>query len=526
MKATADPALARTVTLKAYRLGVAPEVATVAVEETTVFTVTKENTDFTLKPLYSGLACSVSGDNIECVGVEVGTFTVTVLPTANATYGKTVTVTVTPRTLALEDSADYDLPTMMVGEAVAPVTVAAATGGVAPYTYSATGLPDGLAFNAATRQITGTPTTVASAGTARVAVTDYAGNSASIEVGYGAVVPALVLADNASYDIPEMVSGEAIAPVTVAAATGGVAPYTYSATGLPDGLDIDYDSGKIRGTPTAAVAAAGTATVSVRDQTGHVASITVDYGAVTLVRMVPVAGGMFTMGCTAEQGSDCAANESPTHSVTLSDFSIGKYEVKQGQWVAVMGSNPSSVGAGSIVSIVSWDEVVGTSGGSCRTTKGVTYYANGFICKLNQLEAAAGTGRVYRLPTEAEWEYAARGGAWSAGYKYSGSNIVGDVAWYSGNGGGVPVGTGAKVGNELGIHDMSGNVYEWVGDRYGNYSNGAQTNPTGPSSGSYRVIRGGSISDPATSMRVSHRGYQAPDDNGSRLVGFRLALDQ
>jgi formylglycine-generating enzyme required for sulfatase activity len=217
------------------------------------------------------------------------------------------------------------------------------------------------------------------------------------------------------------------------------------------------------------------------------------------IQMVFVRGGTFTMGCTSEQGSDCDSDEKPTHKVTVSDFYIGKYEVTQAQWKAVMGSNPSYYKGDNLpVENVSWNDV------------------QEFIRKLN-----AKTGENYRLPTEAEWEYAARGGASSRGYKYSGSNNVGEVAWYGDNSGSKTHTVGQKRANELGIYDMSGNVWEWCRDWYGSYSSSAQQNPTGAYSGSYRVARGGSWDYYAQSVRVPNRGINTPGDR-SRGIGFRL----
>lgn len=217
--------------------------------------------------------------------------------------------------------------------------------------------------------------------------------------------------------------------------------------------------------------------------------------------MVGVEGGTFTMGATSEQGtSDPYDNEYPTHSVTLSNFSIGETEVTQELWQAVMGSNPSSVSGTNLpVEIVSWND--------CQT----------FIQKLNQL-----TGKNFRLPTEAEWEYAARGGNKSKGYKYAGSNTLSEVAWYSENSSSKTHPVKQKLANELGLYDMSGNVYEWCQDWFGNYSS-AQTNPTGPASGSYRVIRGGSCYDYASYCRVSIRFTGTPANCYTNL-GLRLAL--
>jgi len=222
--------------------------------------------------------------------------------------------------------------------------------------------------------------------------------------------------------------------------------------------------------------------------------------AATPSRMVFVQGGTFTMGCTPEQGGDCNDDEKPAHQVTLSSFYIGKYEVTQAQWKAVIGNNPSSFKGDNLpVESVSWDDV------------------QDFIRKLN-----AHTGKQYRLPTEAEWEYAARGGNKSHEYKYSGSYYPNDVAWFSENGGETTHPVGTKQPNELGIYDMSGNVYEWCSDWYGNYSSNAQTNPEGSSSGSIRVFRGGGWNYIARNCRVSSRYYYAPDFR-SYFLGFRLA---
>jgi formylglycine-generating enzyme required for sulfatase activity len=216
--------------------------------------------------------------------------------------------------------------------------------------------------------------------------------------------------------------------------------------------------------------------------------------------MVAVEGGTFTMGCTSEQGNDCYNDEKPAHSVTLSDFYIGKYEVTQAQWKAVMGSNPSHFKGDNLpVETVSWNDV------------------QDFIRELNAL-----TGKTYRLPMEAEWEYAARGGAQRQGYKYSGSDTVGDVAWYSGNSGNTTHPVGQKSSNELGLHDMSGNVYEWCNDWWGAYSSSSQTNLPEPSSGSYRVVRGGSWCGNAQCARVPFRDLSTPGIRGA-FLGFRLA---
>ena len=226
--------------------------------------------------------------------------------------------------------------------------------------------------------------------------------------------------------------------------------------------------------------------------------------------MVAVEGGTFTMGATPEQGSDAYGDESPTHQVTLSSFCIGQTEVTQALWQAVMGTNPSLCQGDQNrpVEQVTWED--------CQT----------FISKLNEL-----TGRQFRLPTEAEWEFAARGGTKSQGYKYAGGNTIGDVAWYIDNcyalGTSSPdYGTHAvatKAPNELGLYDMSGNVWEWCQDWYGSYNSSDQTDPTGLASGTDRVRRGGSWVCITRYCRVSRRQHNEPTYESYNL-GLRLAL--
>ena len=183
-----------------------------------------------------------------------------------------------------------------------------------------------------------------------------------------------------------------------------------------------------------------------------------------LFDMVAVEGGTFTMGATSEQGSDARHDELPTHQVTLSDYMIGKTEVTQELWEAVMGNNPSYFkGDDKPVMVNAW------------------YDCQQFLNKLNSLTSnSRPKGMVFRLPTEAEWEYAARGGRKSKGYKYSGSEVPLSVAWCSvwNNAGPQPVAT--KSPNELGIYDMSGNVSEWCSDWYGEYGSDSQIDPIGP----------------------------------------------
>lgn len=228
-------------------------------------------------------------------------------------------------------------------------------------------------------------------------------------------------------------------------------------------------------------------------------------------RSFTVNGVTFTMkkveGGTFIMGKDDYFSYT-NHSVTLSDYYIGETEVTQALWKAVMNASPSSsyswssdrgLGDSYPAYYISYDE--------CKT----------FISKLNSL-----TGATFRMPTEAEWEYAARGGKESKGYVFSGSNTIGDVAWYTSNSSSKTHPVATKKPNELGIYDMSGNVWEWCSDWYGDYSSSAQTNPTGASSGSYRVDRGGGWDDVAEGCRVAYRDGSSPsfhyDGHGLRLA--------
>ena len=225
--------------------------------------------------------------------------------------------------------------------------------------------------------------------------------------------------------------------------------------------------------------------------------------------MVWVEGGTFTMGATSEQGSDAFTDEKPAHQVTLSGFYMCKYEVTQELWHAVMGSNPSEFTSANGYTYDQYRPVESVSWEDCQE----------FISKLNQM-----TGKTFRLPTEAEWEYAARGGNKSKGYKYAGSNTLGNVAWYDGNSGSTTHPVGQKTPNELDLYDMSGNVLEWCQDWYGDYGSGSQTNPMGPSYGSDRVFRGGSWENSARNCGVSGRFLFSPNQHGTNL-GLRLAAN-
>lgn len=233
------------------------------------------------------------------------------------------------------------------------------------------------------------------------------------------------------------------------------------------------------------------------------------------MKMIWVEGGEFMMGCTSEQGDDCRDDEKNVRRVTVDGFYIGMLEVTQSQWEKVMGTSIYQ----------QWKKA--SSGKSGNPTKGVgsdfPIYGVSWkeameFCRLLSNK----TKKIYTLPTEAQWEYAARGGKKAEGTKYAGSNMIDVVAWYSDNSGGNTHPCGAERANVLGIYDMSGNVWEWCKDWYSfSYVSYDANNPTGPSSGSNRVIRGGSWNSGAKSCRVAYRICQSPGNHYSD-VGFRV----
>ena len=225
------------------------------------------------------------------------------------------------------------------------------------------------------------------------------------------------------------------------------------------------------------------------------------------MEFVEVKAGSFQMG-SASGGDN---NERPVRTVEITrDFWMGKFEVPQRQYQALMGSNPSRFKGDDLpVESVSWNDAVR------------------FCQELTNRERAAGRlpqGLVYRLPTEAEWEYAARGGHLARETTYAGSDDLDSVAWYEGNSNSRTQRVGTKAPNGLGLHDMSGNVWEWVHDLYqGNYSGLSTTDPSGPSSGSARVFRGGSWTFSATDCRVACRSNW-PQSLTYFDLGFRVVV--
>lgn len=223
-------------------------------------------------------------------------------------------------------------------------------------------------------------------------------------------------------------------------------------------------------------------------------------GQLPIIEMVRVPGGSFEMGLNEDEAEH--SYETPRHEVYVSSYSIGKYEVTQSLWEAVMDNNPSIVKGDNLpVNNVSWNEV------------------QLFIKKLNHL-----TGERYRLPTEAEWEYAAKGGNYSESYTYIGGNDTDTTSWTFNNSGNTIHNVGEKKPNELGIHDMGGNVQEWVMDWFGKYESKQQNNPKGPKSSDIgKILRGGCYNILPQYNKPENRFVSNPNFKAS-FIGFRLAL--
>lgn len=221
-----------------------------------------------------------------------------------------------------------------------------------------------------------------------------------------------------------------------------------------------------------------------------------------MFKMILVKGDTYVMGATLLQGGE-NKDEQVTHNVTLGDFYICTTQVTQELWNAIIGNNPSKIKDKNLpVTNVSWND--------CQD----------FIKRLNDI-----TGMKFRLPTEAEWEFAARGGQTGKlnGYKYSGSNTITNIMWYSKNSGNRPHEVSSKQSNELGLFDMSGNVWEWCSDWYASYDTSLSFNPKGPINGIEKVCRGGSFMSEAKECRVSIREKDLPNEI-SEDVGFRIVL--
>ena len=301
--------------------------------------------------------------------------------------------------------------------------------------------------------------------------------------GYESEEGTVKLKASAPSDLQIRLSKEAVAAVSNASA----------ASNANDVIQDNVSTSSVSSSQSATISSDFSSTSSVSSGSNEI-FIPVKNGIT--IDMVKVEAGTFMVEVEAtSEMLNPYDDEKPVIQVTLTnDYYMGKYEVTQALWQAVMGRNPSDFKGDNLpVETVSWDD--------CQE----------FISKLNSL-----TGKKFRLPTEIEWEYAARGGKKSRGYQYSGSSNISDVAWYEGNSANKTHPVGTKQGNELGIYDMSGNVWEWCQDWYGSYVSSSQTNPTDAESGAYRVFRGGSWGC------SSYRCFETPDyryyDLGLRLV--------
>ena len=235
------------------------------------------------------------------------------------------------------------------------------------------------------------------------------------------------------------------------------------------------------------------------------------------ISMIFVAGGTFAMGDIWGNGEN---DELPIHNVTVDSFYIGRYEITQAQWDTIMGNNPSNFqGDNRPVERITWFEAIDFCN-SLSIHEGLTSCysidSGNVICDF--------MANGYRLPTEAECEFAARGGNLSMNHIFSGEDVPEIVAWYNLNSDDSTHEIATKQPNELGIYDMSGNVWEFCWDWYGNYSTSSQTNPAGPSNGTFKVIRGGAFNESSNGIRASEREKEIPNTLGvNNYIGFRVA---
>ena len=291
---------------------------------------------------------------------------------------------------------------------------------------------------------------------------------------------------------------------------------------------IDYDGGWIVNNSIPKEAEQTLTIVLTVEQGGKQTTYMFTFESVMASRGVLVEGGTFTMGDTWGGGD---SDERPTHKVTFTyDFYIGKYEVTFDEYDAFCNATGKSKASDSgwgrgtrpVINVTWWDAIDYCNWLSEKEKLPKAYDSDGnLLDKDGRITIDPSKVVGYRLPTEAEWEYAAKGGNKSEGYKYSGSDNVSDVAWYSSNSGSKTQEVGKKAPNELGLYDMSGNVWEWCSDWYGSYSSSAQTNPYNSTAGSRRVFRGGSGGSNATYTRVAFRNYRSPTFTDNSL-GFRI----
>jgi formylglycine-generating enzyme required for sulfatase activity len=436
----------------------------------------------------------------------------------------TGSITVTANnTVSLTSATNTDAQTLCISTPITNITYS--TTGATGATVS--GLPTGVSGNWSSNTVTisGTPSV---SGTFNYTVT-LTGGCGNISTTGSITVTANNTISLTSGSSTQTVC-TAITPIVYN--TTGATGATYS--GLPTGVSGDWDNNvvTISGTPSVSgtfnytvTLTGGCGTVTANGTiTSMLSPLCMDADAVNFC-MIAVPGGTTRLPTIPLSGGA---------DVTISNFYIGEHEVTQALWLAVMSSFTQTqnrnydTGDNVPVYYVSWNDIVGVNtGGGSYTAKGVTYYDDGFCYKLSEL---VGGGNKFRLPTEAEWEYAAKGGQQTHNWAYSGKELlseVPDVAWCYENTTvleGIGVRTvGTRYANELGIYDMSGNVWEWCSDYWGcNYPNGS-SDPACTTSSSNRVLRGGSWGSSASYCSVSYRDNFAPADRHF-IVGFRLVL--
>ena len=447
------------------------------------------------------------------------TYTYTVTDANGATASLSFSLTVSAETTALSfGNASIAAQRYTQNTAISPLTLPAASGGTAPLTYSLSpALPAGLSFNPSTRVLSGASTSTLSTITYTYTVTD--GTGAKAALSFSLTVSAQTAAPsfgNASIAAQSYTQNTAISSLTLPQATGGTAPLTYSLSpALPAGLSFNASTRELSGTPTAALTAT-TYTYTVTDETGATATLSFSLTVTAAsqpatttnsigMELVLIPAGTFQMG-SPDSESGRSDNEGPVHQVTIGQaFYLGKYEVTQAQWQAVMGSNPSrftSCGGTCPVENVSWDDV------------------QGFIEELNLREGVT----TYRLPSEAEWEYATRGGTTTAYSFGNAENRLGLYAWYRENSGSRTHPVGGKRPNPFGLYDVHGNVHEWVQDCANDGYAGAPSDGSAWGTGDCgnRVQRGGAWN---FNPRLLRSALRLRHSSGSRsnFIGFRIA---
>jgi formylglycine-generating enzyme required for sulfatase activity len=454
------------------------------------------------------------------------TMTVTVSNAAGSVLSNPALLTVTAMPVAPSITTQPSAQVVTVGN---PVTFTVAAGGTAPLSYQ---WYSGTSSTTVTTPISGAnsdfyaPST-ALAGTIYFAVavsngigTPATSNSVALTVNAAPVAPTIAINGSST---PNVTEGQSI---TFTATATGSTPYTY--LWQQNGTSVGSNASTFTLALPRLADSGSSITVTVTNAAGSVTSsavtltvnpLLVNLGSSMPLNLTPIPAGTFTMGSPSSD-PDYHPDETQ-HQVTVSqNFYMGTYLVTQAQWTQVMGANPS---------------YFQTPANLQRPVEEVSYTdittaATGFLAKLNQnaiVSPGIPSGYVFRLPTEAEWEYACRAGTTTRFYwgDYSDANTtINSYAWYYGNDGATTEPVGGLLPNDWGLYDMAGNLQEWCQDWYGAYDSGPDTDPAGQTSGSYRVYRGGSWSGISLGCRSALRGFDYPDSHANGTVGFRVVL--